>query len=115
MEINSSTGLREYSLRGSYRKILHQPQDVSWQIMQYTDPDVGLTQADEDVLLGYEKAKEDNEGMFRALQIRFTLGTAAYATMALRELLKTETGSQHQASLTQKAEDRHFRGVRSNG
>lgn len=46
-----------------------------------------------------------------ALQINLTLGTAAYATMALRELTKTETSSHFQTELTQTSEDQQFRGT----
>lgn len=39
------------------------------------------------------------------------LGTASYATMALREVTKTETSSHYQTSLTQASEDQVFRGT----
>ena len=78
---------------------------------QYTDPDLPLAQADEDILLGFPPVTEETDGRFKALQIRITLGTASYATMALREVLKTDTSSQHQSALTQVAEDQHFKGT----
>jgi tRNA pseudouridine13 synthase len=77
---------REYTLHGSYRKILHLPKEMSWSVLRYTDPDVALTQADEDKLLGFDLPVTDVDGRFMALQVRLTLGTAAYATMALREI-----------------------------
>lgn len=46
-----------------------------------------------------------------ALQIELTLGTAAYATMALREVTKTETSSHYQTILTQASEDQQFKGT----
>ena len=52
-----------------------------------------------------------DDGKFCALQINLTLGTAAYATMALREVTKTETSSHFQTGLTQASEDQQFRGV----
>jgi len=44
-----------------------------------------------------------------ALQINLGLGTAAYATMALREVTKAETGSHYQSALTQASEDQKFK------
>ncbi|KAH9447064.1 hypothetical protein Pst134EA_029049 [Puccinia striiformis f. sp. tritici] len=38
----------------AYRKILHLPRDVQSQVYEYDDPDLALTQADEDSLLGFE-------------------------------------------------------------
>ncbi|KAG2056320.1 tRNA pseudouridine synthase D [Suillus hirtellus] len=102
---------KEYTLNGSYRKILQVPKDLSWSILRYTDPDVPLAQADEDKLLGFDPPAVVDDGKFRALQINLTLGTAAYATMALREITKTETSSHFQTGLTQASEDQQFRGV----
>ncbi|KAG2116077.1 tRNA pseudouridine synthase D [Suillus discolor] len=102
---------KEYTLNGSYRKILQVPKDLSWSILRYTDPDVPLAQADEDKLLGFDPPAVVDNGKFRALQVNLTLGTAAYATMALREITKTETSSHFQTGLTQASEDQQFRGV----
>jgi tRNA pseudouridine13 synthase len=102
---------REYTLNGSYRKILQVPKDLSWSILRYTDPDVPLAQADEDKLLGFDSPVVVDDGKFHALQINLTLETAAYATMALREVTKTETSSHFQTGLTQASEDQQFRGV----
>lgn len=102
---------RDYTLSGSYRNILHLPKELSWSVLRYTDPDVPLAQADEDQLLGNDPPAPDLEGRFLALQIRLILGTAAYATMALREVTKTETSSQFQSSLTQASEDQKFKGA----
>lgn len=101
---------REYSLSGSYRKILHLPKELSWSVLRYTDPDVPLAQSDEDKLLGYDPPAVVPDGKFMALQINLTLGTAAYATMALREVTKTETSSHFQTALTQASQDQQFRG-----
>ena len=84
--------------------------DVSWAVMRYTDPDVPLAQAEEDSLLGFEPAKTDENGKFVALQVRLQLNTAAYATMALREVTKTDTSSHVQSNLTFASEDQAFRG-----
>ncbi|KAI0322480.1 pseudouridine synthase [Amylostereum chailletii] len=102
---------KEYSLSGSYRKILHMPKQLSWSALRYTDPDVALAQSDEDKLLKYDTPVDTPDGKFLALQIRLTLGTAAYATMALREVTKTETSSHYQTELTQASEDQQFKGA----
>lgn len=80
-------------------------------MLRYTDPDVPLAQADEDKLLGFEPPVIDETGKFVALQIELQLSTAAYATMALREVTKTETSSHYQTNLTASSEDQMFRGT----
>lgn len=47
--------------------------------------------------------------MFRAVVLEMTLGPAAYATMALREVTREETSSWWQTSLTVKGEDQGWR------
>lgn len=101
---------RDYTLNGSYRKMLHLPKELSWSVLRYTDPDVSLAQSDEDKLLGFDPPAVVEDGKFMALQIHLTLGTAAYATMALREITKTDTSSHVQTSLTAAAEDQKYRG-----
>lgn len=102
---------REYTLNGSYRAIIHLPRELSWSVLRYTDPDVPLAQSDEDGLLGFDPPSIVDDGKFMALQIKLTLGTAAYATMALREITKTDTSSHIQTSLTQASEDQKYRGT----
>jgi len=101
--------VRDYCLGGSYRNILHLPKELSWSILRYTDPDVPLAQADEDKLLGFDPPAVVEDGKFVALQINLSLGTAAYATMALREVTKTETSSHYQSALTQASEDQKLK------
>ena len=100
---------KEYILAGSYRHILHKPKELTWTTLRYTDPDVALAQADEDALLGFDAPAPAADGRFTALQVRLTLGTAAYATMALREVTKTETSAHFQSGLTLASEDQKFR------
>lgn len=102
---------RDYTLNGSYRKILHLPKEMSWSVLRYTDPDVSLAQSDEDKLLDFDPPAVVEDGKFMALQINLILGTAAYATMALREITKTDTSSHFQTSLTAAAEDQKYRGA----
>ncbi len=106
---------REYSLGGSYRKIMHLPSELSWSLLRYTDPDIALAQADEDKLLGFDPPQIDENGKFLALQIKLQLGTAAYATMALREVTKAETSSHYQTALTMNSDDQKFKGKEGEG
>ena len=89
---------------------MHLPSELSWSLLRYTDPDIALAQADEDKLLGFDPPQIDENGKFLALQIRLQLGTAAYATMALREVTKTETSSHYQTTLTMNSDDQKFKG-----
>jgi tRNA pseudouridine13 synthase len=107
----------ELSLTGDYRKLLHLPKDVSYELIRYADPNVNLIQSDEDRLLGLDAVpphipfvdqsdETAKDHPFVALILHLTLGVSAYATMALREILKQETSSAHQRQLTMKGEDR---------
>ncbi|CAD6903426.1 unnamed protein product, partial [Tilletia controversa] len=113
-----SSNQPEYALRGAYRKMIHVPASLSYQLLRYTDPHIDLALSDEDRLLGFpEPPSAENqsdaagEGQFLALQIRLVLGTSAYATMALREVLKTDTSSAAQKEFTMRSEDQACIGV----
>lgn len=91
---------------------MHKPSNVTWEHIQYTDPDIPLVQADEDRLLGFNApAQNDPSGKFHALKISWSLGTSSYATMALREITRQETSSWHQIGLSVEGEDRGHRGT----
>ncbi|KAG0145102.1 hypothetical protein CROQUDRAFT_108012 [Cronartium quercuum f. sp. fusiforme G11] len=107
----------EYSMGGAYRKILHMPTDVKCKLYEYEDPDLPLSQADEDVLLGMKmpelvpwsstSIKTDQEPIKNlALKVELTLGSSAYATMALREILKSDTGKEAQSKMTLRMRER---------
>jgi tRNA pseudouridine13 synthase len=91
--------------------MMHLPKQLSWSVLRYTDPDVALAQADEDKLLGFDPPVITEDGKFMALQIEMTLGTAAYATMALREVTKADTSSHMQSAMTKASEDQKFKGA----
>ena len=42
--------VRDYSLPGSYRKIVMKPEDLSWEILQYDDVQLPLIQGDLDLI-----------------------------------------------------------------
>ncbi len=76
-----------FTMRGDYRKIVNTATDVEWSMVDYAEPDAKLTLTERDVVEG--RSLEIEAGGRRALRIGFTLGPSTYATMVLRELMKT--------------------------
>lgn len=72
--------VREVSMGGHYRRILHRPDDVQYTILRYSGKDT-LLDTDE----------EFDYGEFVALRVQLRLGTSQYATMALREICKRDS------------------------
>ena len=72
--------VREVSLSGHYRKVVHRPEDVHSDVTRYNG---------RDTLLDTEELS--TEGEFMALRVRLKLGTSQYATMALREICKRDS------------------------
>ncbi|CAH7687669.1 pseudouridine synthase [Phakopsora pachyrhizi] len=103
---------RTQAYAGTYRKIIHLPGDVNFKLYEYEDPDLSLSQADEDVLLGLELppqnewSGESGGGKNLALKVELTLSSSTYATMALREILKSDTGKKAQSKMTQQMRER---------
>ena len=52
-------------------------------------------------MLGFEAPKSEESGEKLALRVEFDLDSASYATMALREILKSETSNVNQRALTE--------------
>jgi len=91
---------REFSLGGAYRKILTKPNNTTWEVLHYSDSNYPLMQADEDTLLGMTLPPPEENADKTAIKVSFDLDTSSYATMALREILKSETSNVHQKALT---------------
>ncbi|XP_012855128.1 PREDICTED: multisubstrate pseudouridine synthase 7 isoform X2 [Erythranthe guttata] len=96
------------SITGAYRRVFQKPKDFEWELLKYTDANIPLAETDLDIIaksgseetervreedihieesLGAPKALESQ----MALKLSFTLPSSCYATMAIRELLKTST------------------------
>jgi tRNA pseudouridine13 synthase len=73
--------VREVSMVGHYRRIVHRPEDVQGEIIHYNG---------KDTLLDTENISS-TDGEFMALRIQLKLGTSQYATMALREICKRDS------------------------
>lgn len=98
--------VKTFSMAGAYRKLLLKPTEMSWEFRSYDSPEETLILSDFEVLKG--KTLDDLKGkgcekaaesQFQALLLDFCLPTAAYATMMLRELLKSDTSAAHQTAL----------------
>ncbi|EST04596.1 Pseudouridine synthase, TruD [Kalmanozyma brasiliensis GHG001] len=109
----TSSKIPEYQLKGSYRRILVRPTHFSHRVTTYTDPDIPLTYTDEerclDPTLTTPPSQED--GAFTALTLNFQLPSSSYATMLMREALKSDTSSFKHRQLTQHSEDQQFKGA----
>lgn len=76
---------------------------MKWELMKYNDDTDCLIQSDLEALRK-EKAPENNpDGQFKALVLEFSLPSSTYATMALREILKSDTSVASQVGLHEKA------------
>lgn len=97
--------VRDFSMAGSYRNIIQKPKGLDYSIVHYSDPTQQLLNTDLEMLnnrIGKENSQKfmknklerfmpDVGGDKTAVLIKMQLGTSAYATMALRELMKLET------------------------
>lgn len=90
---------RLFSLGGAYRKVFQKPGDLSWKFLKYS------SDSDELILSDYSRMLKDPEiiskedGQNTALVLEFSLPQSTYATMLLREILKSETSVESQIKL----------------
>ncbi|TPX36701.1 hypothetical protein SmJEL517_g01223 [Synchytrium microbalum] len=97
--LNMKRSIYDYSLPGSYRKMVGAVKDFEWRIVQYSHADASLTLTDLDRLKGLKDLKIES-GDKMAVILKFCLDSSTYATMALREVLKTSTTPSFQAGLS---------------
>nr|GEU70304.1 multisubstrate pseudouridine synthase 7 [Tanacetum cinerariifolium] len=117
------------SMTGAYRRVFGNPKDYEWDLIKYTDVSIPLTTTDLDIVTkdeGYGKnsavsksqidVTPNGEAILQekdcsvvstapgdqlALRLSFTLPASCYATMAIRELLKTSTSVAFHKALNQ--------------
>lgn len=120
----TSSRIPEYQLKGSYRRMLVKPRNFDYRITTYTDPDIPLTHTDEEICLNPALAnstagQDDGDATqdvgektkFTALTLKFQLPSSSYATMLMREALKSDTSSFKHRQMTFKSEDQQFKGA----
>jgi tRNA pseudouridine13 synthase len=108
---------RDLHCTGDYRKLLCMPTDVDFQLLEYCDPLQPLVPTDMMRLQGIHVKLPNTTTMtaaalasetggdskvsssLLAMRVGFTLPSSAYATMALRELMKRPTSAAYQGGL----------------
>lgn len=108
-------------MTGAYRRVFQKPKDYEWDLLKYTDPNLPLAETDLDIIAKsrastFVKDSDEKKNLHdlsagekddtqtkeslgasvtqesqTALKLSFTLPASCYATMAIRELLKTST------------------------
>ncbi|GAB0099828.1 pseudouridylate synthase 7 homolog [Sergentomyia squamirostris] len=91
---------KTYSLGGSYRKFMAKPANLTWSTVNYSNVHDILLPSDLDELR--KKKMPELSGNQTALILDFCLPPSTYATMALREVLKTDTSTAAQIALNPK-------------
>ncbi|XP_017042611.1 pseudouridylate synthase 7 homolog [Drosophila ficusphila] len=96
---------KTYALAGAYRKMIISSSDLKWKFRLYNTPEDTLIASDWELLKNIPVTPEpaEDEAKFMALLLEFSLPTAAYATMFLRELFKQDTSSASQTQLEKEA------------
>jgi len=94
IELDSSPhSVREFMINaftGDYRRCFLRPTKVSHRVVSYANPNTDLVLTDLDRLNGVTEHVIE-EGPLRAVTIKFSLPPSSYATMILRELMKSNT------------------------
>ncbi|GJQ67294.1 hypothetical protein Trydic_g8195 [Trypoxylus dichotomus] len=91
--------VKTYSLSGTYRPMVKKVTNLSWKIMHYDDPNDNLLLSDYEKFLNTPEPVDKPDGKFKALILDFCLSSSCYATMLVREILKTDTSATAQTKL----------------
>lgn len=97
--------VREFSITsftGDYRRCFLKPTHVSHEVISYADQKADLVLTDLDRVQGTTE-REIESGPLRAAKVKFRLPPSSYATMVLRELMKSNTSVASHKSKTKAA------------
>ena len=94
--------VREYTLGGDYRSLISRAKDVTWELINYDDANETLLLSDFDRVVQKkpELPRSPESGRYLGMVVNLSLATCNYATMALREALKIDTGKEKMSELT---------------
>uniref|UniRef100_A0A034W3X6 Pseudouridylate synthase 7-like protein n=1 Tax=Bactrocera dorsalis TaxID=27457 RepID=A0A034W3X6_BACDO len=93
--------VKTFAMAGAYRKLLICPRELTWKFRKYSTPEETLIASDWDRIAGKADKIENSEGNgdLKALLLDFCLPPSVYATMFLRELLKSDTSAAQQLKI----------------
>eukprot|EP00127_Corallochytrium_limacisporum_P003448 Clim_evm76s149 gene=Clim_evmTU76s149 len=104
VDLNSRSTMQGMSLRGDYRQLFVVPTDVDFDYVSYDEKMAKLARDDLDILENVpSEAREDLDGHYKAIILRFGLPSGTYATMLIRELMKTSSSALHHIGLGKEA------------
>lgn len=88
--------VKEFSFAGSYRSLISKPSNVEYSLRRYDENTEDLIYTDLELLQQKIERSEQikpgkEDGKKLAVVLKFRLDTSAYATMALREIMKCDT------------------------
>ena len=77
------------------------PNHLEWKMFRYNDPTIPLVLTDLGRLRGDAEPESVVDGKYKAVRIELGLPSSSYATMAVREILKTDTSPSFHSSLNE--------------
>ena len=98
----SSSHQPEYRLKGAYRRLIHKPRNLRCEFLTYADANAPLCATDEEALLGVAIPTQ-SEAPYLAMKLSFELPPSSYATVMLREILRTDTSAHVHKELTKQS------------
>nr|CAD2169848.1 unnamed protein product [Meloidogyne enterolobii] len=91
-----------FGLGNVYRPFISKPQDVSWQLLEYSFRDEQLQTCEfipKNEVKEEQNEEKKQEKVFKALKLQFTLPSGTYATIALRELMRIDFSKESQKEM----------------
>jgi len=88
-------------LNGGYRKIISYPKNLEYEVIKHNKFDEQLNLSDLEIAENKQLSSNTEDGKFTSLRLCFQLPTSSYATVALREITKSDLSPLKQKLLTE--------------